>query len=128
MPEMKSLTKFCAPNPSATPRIPAPVRIGATSTPTSARIVMTVMVLITPVVMLLSTEPMVSARSRRRLLAAGPRSASMPPAFVWARTRDTVPSVARRTSRLIIRTISQRTTKATTRITRIVAGRATRSS
>ena len=73
MPERKSLTSAWAPKPSATPMMPALAMIGAMSTPISLSIIVPTTAMTTPVTMLLSRLPMVSARCTRRVWP-GPRS------------------------------------------------------
>src|SRR6478735_2717805 len=118
-PERKSLTRLCAPKPSATPATPADASSGASGMPSRAMIVSTARVTTTKVTMLRSSDPTVSTRWRWRSL-------SNPAAL--ARTRPARPDSASRwadfevivtTTRLISRRSSQRLIAARTMVARI---------
>ena len=64
MPERKSLTRFCAPKPTAMPTMPAEARIGARSTPNSPSTMIAAMIPTTAEQSDRSTEPSVRARWR----------------------------------------------------------------
>ena len=66
IPARKSRTRFCAPNASATPAIPAEASSGATSMPSSARISTAAMLTTRNELIDLSNEPMAMVRWARR--------------------------------------------------------------
>ena len=84
MPLRKSLTRLCAPKPSATPTTPAEARSGPSGRPNVDMTVSSARVTMTNVEVLLSTAPIVPARWALRVW-------SRPMAF--ARTRDARPGV-----------------------------------
>ena len=111
-PAIRSLTRVCAPKPSATPAMPALASRGARSKLNSSRIIRTAMPKTNAVTRLRSTEPIASARWRRRSGTNSPGSAAAvghPLAQrprAWSARR---PRRWSRTSRLIVRCSSQRT-------------------
>src|SRR4051794_21475758 len=123
-PERKSFTTFWAPNPMATPRMPAEASTGARFTPSSARIIMNAVPYTTTDVIDLNTEPIVLARWARR-------SDSSDPSACGARSRSGRRSAGTLRPPLVrvIRSISLRASDlmmtAMTRMSRIVSGLAT---
>jgi hypothetical protein len=75
-PAIRSFTRLCAPKPSATPTIPALASSGARLKPSSPMTSRIAMVKTTAVTKLRSTEPIASARCRRRSGMNCPSSAA----------------------------------------------------
>ena len=94
MPERKSRTSDCAPNPRATPAMPAPAIRGARLMPSASRIVSTAMDQIVMVIRLRTTAPMVSARWVRRACDIGPVSTSATPPVYRRQLLDSTAEVA----------------------------------
>ena len=125
MPLRKSLTRFCAPKPSATPTMPALAMIGAMLTPTWSSTMTMTIAMIRPDATLLRTDPIVSARCLRRSPAPGRRSARTAPALVPAIAPGTTPALARLTRRSMARLTSHRNTRPMTTMITIAPGVAT---
>ena len=71
MPDRKSRTRFCAPNPTAMPSTPAEASIGASATPNSASTITNATSRTTAETIERSTEPIVWARCARRWVISG---------------------------------------------------------
>jgi hypothetical protein len=103
MPARKSLIRFWAPKPRATPAIPAEARIGPSDTPISPRIITIAVVKTMTDTPLLRTEPSAWVRCIRRSPARA-RAGSTVTARRWSRLSRSCPPVAAilATERLIV--------------------------
>ena len=79
IPERKSFTSDCAPKPTATPMMLAPMPIAARFTSSVSRTITSAVAQISAATMLRSTAPIVSARSARRMFGTGEVSSSDTP-------------------------------------------------
>ena len=97
------MIKFCAPNPKATPAIPAEARIGPSDTPIWPRIITIAIVKTMMDTLLLRTEPSAWVRWIRRSPARA-RAGSTVAARGWSRLGRSCPPVAEilATVRLIV--------------------------
>ena len=130
-PARQSLTTFWAPNPRATPAIPAPAISGARSMPSSPRTrnrAITQMSTVT--VEAITVEIEVARADRRGISTASSSAASLAlsepsdaPIFISARVADwRSVTTSRYTPRRIARRATRETIQATTRIRRISSG------
>ena len=122
---MKSLTRFCAPKPSATPTMPALATIGARLMPSSPSTSTTAMPRITIEAKLRSTEPIASARWLRRSVICPSGSCCATRLRSGRRIVGIAPVAVRSVSRRMARCASARAITATTTTSRIRAGVAT---
>src|SRR5262249_8746344 len=122
MPDRKSLTRFCAPKPNATPAIPAVARIGARLMPSSLRTSIDVSPSMVNETMLRRIEAMVSARCRRRSDSSVVCSSTALARSRSGRSRAGAVTPLTWVSRVIVRLTNPRRTRATSTISRIRAG------
>ena len=125
MPERKSRTRDCAPNPSAIPAMPAPAIRGARLIPSVSSTDSTAIDQITMVMRLRTTAPIVSARWVRRACDIGPVSTSATPPRIEASL--STPPLRWRTKRAVKTRVIRTRIHATNRMTRMRIGFASES-
>ena len=106
IPDTKSLTSDCEPNPTATPTMLAPMPIAARFTAIVSRIITNEVAQIIAATMLRRIAPIVSARSARRTFGTGEVSSNAMP--VACRMREMRCAASSRASRLTMRRITRR--------------------